>query len=105
VGAAFACNPHSFELFARDHTSLQRLFIFIFFRPGTHRERWHTRTRSSNSCQQNQRGHTGYADLRAGAAIDGRSTTERGGLLPAEAELKGAYECIDALIRLDSLIR
>jgi hypothetical protein len=62
--------------------------------------------RSSNSCQQNQRGLTGYAGRRhrADAAIDGRST-ERCGLLAAEAHLKGAHECIDALIRLDSLSR
>ena len=41
---------------------------------------------------------------RADAAIDGRST-ERGGLLAADAELKGVNECIDALIRRDSLSR
>jgi hypothetical protein len=105
VGAAFACSPHSFELFARDYTSLQRRFPFIIFRPGTHRQRWDTRTRSSNSCQRNQHGRTGYAGRRhrADAAIDGRST-ERG-LLAAEAELKGAYECIEALIRHDSVSR
>ena len=55
---------------------------------------------------RNKRGLTGYTRRRhcADAAIDGRST-ERGGMLAAEAELKGAYECIEALIRLDSLSR
>jgi hypothetical protein len=90
------------------HGTTRRFSVssFSFSFALAHTERWHTRTRSSNTCQRNQRGRTGYAGRRhrAGAAIDGRST-ELGGLLAAEAELKGAHECIDALIRPDSLSR
>ena len=91
------------------HGTTRRFSVssFSFSSALAHTESAGTRApRSSNSCQRNQRGLTGYAGRRhrADAAIDGRST-ERCGLLAAEAELKGAHECIDALIRRDSLSR
>jgi hypothetical protein len=65
VVAAWACKPHSFEVFAWDHTSLQRRFIFFFFCPAHTESAGTLAPRSSSSCQRNQRGLTGHATATA----------------------------------------